>query len=213
MKMFSSCCELRNNWIRLLLNDPGGWAGTRFQHIKWRFSYAGKTVNAASMEHMTEHIIYVNVRSRIMTYTIISPHVLLFIHIFQRWCFFILRSNMVLLYISVSLQSKLLQEIIFQIYHHRSSIFFVPPGAETHTRLDSHLSLSLCHTCENLFHFHTRAALFSVFLHSDVLLETPTGSEDRVLGFVYLFSFAFLPVYSRNSALLPLFWAIINDLY
>lgn len=48
MKIFSSCCELRNNWIRLLLNDPDGWSGTRFQHTKWRFSYAGKTYNIIS---------------------------------------------------------------------------------------------------------------------------------------------------------------------
>lgn len=81
--------------------------------------------------------------------------------------------------------------------------FFVPPRAETHSRLVSHLLLSLCHTCENLFHFHTIAALFPVWLHSDsvftVVLGTPTGNKkwlffNEVIH--YLIYFAFLLVLS-----------------
>lgn len=81
--------------------------------------------------------------------------------------------------------------------------FFLPPRAETHTRLLSHLSLSLRHTCENMIHFHTKKALFPVFLRSDVDVSCCSSDSDRKQGEglgAYLFIyFAFLPVYSRNS--------------
>ena len=179
MKMFSSCCDLRNNWIRLLLNDPGGWAGTRVQHMKWRFPYAGKPVNAASMEHMTEHFIYVNV-SYPLTHPAVYSHFPAQIVLYSTW------KRGITVYFCPSpaeqiITGNYIPNISPQVIH-----FFVPSRAETHTWLVSHLFLSLRHTCENLFHFHTIAALFPACLSSDVTVYCRLAQETR-REFVFCF--------------------------
>lgn len=187
MKMFSSCCELRNNWIRLLLNDPDGWSGTRFQHTKWRFSYAGKTYNIISPH------------TSCCLFTFSSTDVSLFHMVTQYYCIFLC------LPCRANYYRKLYSKYITTGHQ-----FFC---ASQRCNTVGWFPTFLCRSAipekkpENLFHFCTIAAFpppksscvqtptFPVFV------ETPTESKERVLGFFLFIYFAFLPVYSRNVVL------------
>lgn len=203
MKMFSSCCELRNNWIRLLLNDPGGWSGTRLQHTKWRILSAGKTVNAASTEHMTEHIIYVNVRSRIMTHNIISPHtscslftffstdVSLFHMVIRYYCIFL----------CLPCRANYYRKLYSKYITTGHQFFCASEGWNTHSAGFPPFSVAPPHLWKPVPFLHS-SSFFPVFLRSDVDVSCCSGDSDRKRGesfraFNWFIYFAFLSVYQE----------------